>query len=167
MAPKKAKKSKAELEAERLAAEAQALKDGDLAAARQLAEERAAALAARKAEEAAAEFRAEELRRLSDEGARSGGRLEERAARGEAELEKGREEAAWRAYLDTKSGHGTAEQDINGYITEVKDRPLGTLLEAMETMEYTEGMVAELQQLILDIKSAAKRDDEKLAKLDK
>ncbi len=167
MAPKKAKKSKAELDAERLLADAQALKDGDVAAAKALAEQRAALVALRRGEEEALSFRKSELARLFESGTKHGRRLEERVARGEQELGKALQDETWRTYLDTKNGHGTDEQDINGYITEVKDRPLGTLLEAMETMEYTEGIVKDLQQHIQDIKRALKPDEAKLAKLEK
>ncbi|CAM9331041.1 unnamed protein product [Chrysoparadoxa australica] len=147
--PKKKKKTKAELEAERLAQEEEARKAEEEKQKRLEAERKRAEEEARLLKEKRAAYRVEEISRMNEEIETAAAGLEARAQelRGaECEVE---ERENWEQYLKCYPGpDASSERDLNTYISEQKDNVITSLEDTLKQCEYTESVVANLNDAL-------------------
>jgi len=159
---KKGKKSKAELEAEKLAAEAAAEKAAKEAEEKRIADEKATKEAAERKIEEQKHFRQDELDRLKASYEEMLPVLESRAAALEVHKKNFSDGKEWDRYMSCSTKPDTTETDLNAYITEAKEKGNMNLQEAMDCFTYTETIVNDLFSSVSKMMSSFDFDEQKV-----
>ncbi|GMH83327.1 hypothetical protein TrST_g4346 [Triparma strigata] len=162
---KKGKKSKAEIEAEKLAAEQEAIKAAEAAEKKRIADELAAEEAAKKKKEDHIEYRTMELDRLKKSYEDMLPIIEARVAKLEMNKKQIADSEEWAAFTACSYRPRITESELNTYITETNDRPEMSLTESLECLNYTESIIEDLNSRVIKMKSEEVVDEGKIAAL--
>ena len=146
---KKGKKTKAEIEAEKIAeaAAAEQKKINDQKAAEEairLAEE-----AAKKLEEERKTFRQDELGRLAKSLETLSDAIALRKSAQESKMKEEMERREWDAYLDCSSKPKINDGELNTYITETLENELNTMKDACECFVNTESIIEDISKQVI------------------
>ena len=149
---KKGKKTKAEIEAEKIAeaAAAEQKKINDQKAAEEairLAEE-----AAKKLEEERKTFRQDELGRLAKSLETLSDAIALRKSAQESKMKEEMERREWDAYLDCSSKPKINDGELNTYITETLENELNTMKDACECFVNTESIIEDISKQVIRMK---------------
>jgi len=165
---KKGKKTKAEIEAEKIA-------EAAAAEQKKIEEAKAAEEAVRKAEEAAKkleedrkDYRREELERLEKSRIDLAEKMERRRQKRESKSKEEEDRREWEAYLACSPKPRINDGELNTYVTEREgEKGKNTMKHACECFMYSEGIIEDISKKVIKMKGDKKFGGDEIGSIEK